>query len=352
MITSVKLHNFLSHKDTELSFDNGVTVFIGENGAGKSSIIEAITFALFGKTRRGAIEDVIRDGETQAYTQIYFEVNGKKYQAIKKIHGNTSPQELLDDNSLPIAKGKEKVSEEIKKIIGLDYDTLGIASIVPQGQLTEIIQSDNGIKLRSLIDKVIGTGKYSAAEKGLGEGITAFREYLTEKYNNTDEDVENVQMEINHAEKIIANSKPQKEKLEEMAESFKEKIKKLQEKKEELSVKHEKIVHLNDKETNVWKAIKQEISSLNNHNEEHSKIIQKCEESFGVIKAKSRTEDMLNSKNHKKKDIDEKISLSIQEIIDFSEIDNVSVETIKTGFTHFKSAFGKGMQYVSLVKSI
>jgi len=149
MITSVKLHNFLSHKDTELSFDNGVTVFIGENGAGKSSIIEAITFALFGKTRRGAIEDVIRDGETQAVTQIYFEVNGKKYQAIKKIHGNTSPQELLDDNSLPIAKGKEKVSEEIKKIIGLDYDTLGIASIVPQGQLTEIIQSDNGIKLRS-----------------------------------------------------------------------------------------------------------------------------------------------------------------------------------------------------------
>ena len=194
MITSVKLHNFLSHKDTELSFDNGVTVFIGENGAGKSSIIEAITFALFGKTRRGAIEDVIRDGETQAVTQIYFEVNGKKYQAIKKIHGSTSPQELLDDNSLPIAKGKEKVSEEIKKIIGLDYDTLGIASIVPQGQLTEIIQSDNGIKLRSLIDKVIGTGKYSAAEKGLGEGITAFREYLTKKYNNTDEDVENLSL--------------------------------------------------------------------------------------------------------------------------------------------------------------
>jgi len=324
MITSVKLHNFLSHKDTELSFDNGVTVFIGENGAGKSSIIEAITFALFGKTRRGAIEDVIRDGETQAVTQIYFEVNGKKYQAIKKIHGSTSPQELLDDNLLPIAKGKEKVSEEIKKIIGLDYDTLGIASIVPQGQLTEIIQSDNGIKLRSLIDKVIGTGKYSAAEKGLGEGITAFREYLTEKYNNTDEDVENVQMEISHAEKIIANSKPQKEKLEEMAESFKEKIKKLQEKKEELSVNHEKIIHLKDKEDSVWKAIKQEISSLVAGNEEHSKIIQKCEESFGVIKAKSKTEDMLNSKNHKKKDIDQKISECVGRLLKYNDRKNVA----------------------------
>jgi len=49
MITSVKLHNFLSHKDTELSFDNGVTVFIGENGAGKSSIIEGHHICTFWK---------------------------------------------------------------------------------------------------------------------------------------------------------------------------------------------------------------------------------------------------------------------------------------------------------------
>jgi len=99
MITSVKLDNFLSHKDTELTFDNGVTVFIGGNGAGKSSIIDAMTFALFGKTRRGTNEETIRDGENQAATQIYFEVNGKKYQAIKKIQKNNSPHQLLDNNS-------------------------------------------------------------------------------------------------------------------------------------------------------------------------------------------------------------------------------------------------------------
>ena len=324
MITSVKLDNFLSHRDTELTFDNGVTVFIGGNGAGKSSIIDAITFALFGKTRRGTKEENIRDGENQAATQIYFEVNGKKYQAIKKILKNNSPHQLLDSNSSPIAIGTEKVSEEVKKIIGLDYDTLGIASIVPQGQLTEIIQSDNGIKLRNLIDKVIGTGKYSAAEKGLGEGIAAFREYLTEKYNKTDKDVENVQMEINHADKIISESKPQKEKLVKMAESLKEKIKEIQEKKEELSVNHEKIIHLKDKEDSVWKSIKQEISSLTTGNEEHSKIIQKCEESFGVIKAKSRTEDMLNSKEHKKKDIDQKISECDGMLLKYNDRKNVA----------------------------
>jgi exonuclease SbcC len=308
MITSVKLDNFLSHRDTELTFDNGVTVFIGGNGAGKSSIIDAMTFALFGETTRGRNEEVIRDGENQAVTQIYFEVNGKKYQAIKKILKNNSPHQLLDSNSSPIATGTEKVSEEIKKIIGMDYETLGIASIVPQGELSGIIQSSNGRKLRDLIDKVIGTGKYSAAGDGLSEGITAFRNYLREKYNNTDQDVDKIQQEINDAEQIISESKPQKEKLEKVAESFKEKIKKLQEKKEELSVNYEKIMHLSDKESDVWKTVKREISSLATNNQEHSKIIQRCEESFSIIKEKSKTEDVLNSKNHKKKDVEQKIA--------------------------------------------
>ena len=84
MITSVKLGNFLSHKDTELTFDNGVTVFIGDNGAGKSSVIDAMTYALFGKNTRGLHGETIRDGENQAVTQIHFDVNGKTYHAIKK----------------------------------------------------------------------------------------------------------------------------------------------------------------------------------------------------------------------------------------------------------------------------
>ena len=308
MITSVKLDNFLSHRHTELTFDNGVTVFIGGNGAGKSSIIDAMTFALFGETTRGKNEEIIRDGENQAATQIYFEVNGKKYQAVKKILKNNSPHQLLDSNSSPIAIGTGKVSEEIKKIIGLDYETLGIASIVPQGELSGIIQSSNGRKLRDLIDKVIGTGKYSAAGNELSEGITAFRDYLREKYDNTDLDVDKIQQEINDAEQIISESKPQKEKLEKIAESFKEKIKKLQEKKEELSVNYEKIMHLSDKESDVWKTVKREISSLATNNQEHSEIIQRCEESFSVIKEKSKTEDVLNSKNHKKKDVEQKIA--------------------------------------------
>ena len=41
MIKSVELVDFLSHSDTKLEFDNSTTVFVGQNGAGKSSIIDS-----------------------------------------------------------------------------------------------------------------------------------------------------------------------------------------------------------------------------------------------------------------------------------------------------------------------
>jgi exonuclease SbcC len=52
MIKDIQLKDFIAHRDTKLEFGKGVTIFVGHNGSGKSSIIDAITFALFGKHTR------------------------------------------------------------------------------------------------------------------------------------------------------------------------------------------------------------------------------------------------------------------------------------------------------------
>ena len=71
---------------TEIQLDrNSTTLIIGENGSGKSSVIDGITFSLFGKTTRGNEEDLLRDGENQAYTKTNFVINGQNFTAIKKI---------------------------------------------------------------------------------------------------------------------------------------------------------------------------------------------------------------------------------------------------------------------------
>lgn len=62
MIKDINLHNFISHRDTSLSLDKGITIFVGHNGSGKSSIIDAITFALFGEHTRKSNKNLILRG--------------------------------------------------------------------------------------------------------------------------------------------------------------------------------------------------------------------------------------------------------------------------------------------------
>jgi len=72
MITSIELVDFLAHSDTKLEFENGVTVFVGDNGAGKSSMIDAITFALFGQHTRKSNKSLIKRGSNQGFARIGF----------------------------------------------------------------------------------------------------------------------------------------------------------------------------------------------------------------------------------------------------------------------------------------
>src|SRR5919112_5242222 len=69
MIKKLVLNNFLSHKDTCIRFDPGITVFVGHNGSGKSSIIDSITFALFNEHTRKNNKNLITTGIDQTLSE-------------------------------------------------------------------------------------------------------------------------------------------------------------------------------------------------------------------------------------------------------------------------------------------
>ena len=150
MIRSIELVNFLAHSNTELEFDNGATVFVGDNGAGKSSIIDAITFSLFGKHTRKNNKSLIRRGTNQGFVKIGFSANGKNYQALRKIDskgGLAQFSEYVDGKLIPIVEGERKLGLDedmtghIEKTLGMDFKKLKIASIVQQGELNSIIKA-------------------------------------------------------------------------------------------------------------------------------------------------------------------------------------------------------------------
>ena len=308
MITSVELGNFLSHKKSEINFDNGVTVFIGENGSGKSSVIDGIMFSLFGRTTRGSEEELLRDGENQAYTKTNFTINGQNFTAIKKIQKKgTGEHKLLGHSGEPIAIRSTEMKDEIQRLIGLDYDTLQIASIVPQGQLTDIISSKT-TKLRNLIDKVMGAEHFSKTAIKIVEGVTAFRQHLHEQYNYTDSDISRLENEIKDAKQTRINSSNGLEEFETKQKDAEfardETLKKLDGLKESESKKK----LLSEKENSIWQEARNEITRLGKEKDEKSAIVKKCGPCLETIKGKPNVDELLTKEESQKKELETEIS--------------------------------------------
>ena len=100
-IQALTLKNFMSHKDTTLDLANeGIYNLVGENGSGKSSIREAISWCLFGKSRcKGAGEDLIHNEENEMQVIIEFEANGKNYSVARSLHRKESTKLELQEHS-------------------------------------------------------------------------------------------------------------------------------------------------------------------------------------------------------------------------------------------------------------
>ncbi|KKL53119.1 hypothetical protein LCGC14_2278650, partial [marine sediment metagenome] len=81
IITKIKLKNFISHNDTEIEFPYGVSILMGENGSGKSSIIDAIYYSICGEQVRGdTINDLIKEGKNSARVILNFQHGGIEYE--------------------------------------------------------------------------------------------------------------------------------------------------------------------------------------------------------------------------------------------------------------------------------
>ena len=193
-------------------------------------------------------------------------------------------------------------------MIGLDYDTLQIASIVPQGQLTNIIDPSNTTVLRNLIDKVMGAENFSKTAKKIDEGITAFRKHIREQYNYTDLDISRLENEIKDAKQIRINSNKDLEKFEKNQKDAVFARDKTLEKLDKLKESESKKKLLSEKENSIWQAARNEIARLGKEKGEKSTLVEKCGPCFKIIKEKTNIDESLTKEESRKKELEKKIS--------------------------------------------
>ena len=298
MIKSIELVDFLSHSDTKLELDNNTTVFVGHNGAGKSSIIDAITFALFGEHTRKNNKSLIRRGANQGFAKIEFSANGKNYQALRKINskGDLIAQfsENVNGKLMTIAEGERKqflesMKKEVEKTLGIDFEKLKIASIVQQGQLKSIIDA-KGKDKKELLNAIIGIDKLDIALGSMRTVQKEFRNHIQEKLGYDDTQIQLIENKITEYENESEDAKPRLEKLVIEKKKIEELISNLEKEIETNASKESQLKELDSRKNELISYARDVIKSIQREVSEKEQTVNECKPCFEISKNKEELE--------------------------------------------------------------
>ena len=119
-LNSLHLQNFRQHADSRITFDTGLTGIIGPNGSGKTTILEAIAWALYGNSAARGTRESLRFNRAAARAtvkvELDFELAGHRYRVVR---GLTNAELYLDNARVPIANSITAVTELLHRRLGM-----------------------------------------------------------------------------------------------------------------------------------------------------------------------------------------------------------------------------------------
>jgi len=214
MIKSIRLANWRSHENTELEFSYGTNLLVGIMGSGKTSVLDGISFALFGtfpalERRQLRLEDIPRYNSAYAKVALSFAWNGSDYLIERKIERKNnrifSKADIYKDNTL-LESGTTAVSELVEEILGIDYDLFTRAIYSEQNNIDYFLSLDPK-KRKDEFDRILGLDRFEKARAGtvaLSNRLEGIADSFMDKYNKEKEE---------ELRKLIEESLQKEEKL-------------------------------------------------------------------------------------------------------------------------------------------
>lgn len=206
IFTRLKLYNFKSHEHTVISFDKGISVIVGENGAGKSTILEAISFALFKQHTGKKIDDLVRNNANSMSVELEFSSNNRDYKIVRVKKSNLKSSLFKRTSSeggyVHVCTGDREVANEIRQILDIDSDLFLNAIYIRQGEIAELVDKTPAEK-KQLIGKLLGIDSLEKSWKNLLPFITDYETQLAE-----------LKGKLYNSSELIESYKQKKEELE------------------------------------------------------------------------------------------------------------------------------------------
>lgn len=188
----LEMYGFMTYKnktfiDFTKIYDSKIFIISGDTGSGKTTIFDAISFALFGEIQREGFNsndirsDFLGGDDPITYVDFYFEIDGKNYrikripnQKAKKTRVNVNVSHSVEfykienKNEILISDGPQKTDKKIIEVIGLDYNQLNRVMILAQGEFSKFLKSNSDEKAE-LLSKIFSSYLYKEIEEKLKE---------------------------------------------------------------------------------------------------------------------------------------------------------------------------------------
>ena len=214
MIESIEIINWKAHGHTKLSFARGPNILIGHMGAGKSSVMDAISFGLFGtfpgrQNRRIDAENIIRnsnEGNMNAKVKLSFGVGNAEYVVEREITTGGQAKATLQKNGTYLQSQPQRVTEEVEKVLDMDYDLFSRAVYSEQNRLDYFLELKASDRKKQ-IDNLLGLARFAAAQ----ENNTSLVNRIREKTEDGEKAVRGFEMEKQKEELALLEEKERAE---------------------------------------------------------------------------------------------------------------------------------------------
>ncbi|WEU40349.1 MAG: SMC family ATPase [Candidatus Odinarchaeum yellowstonii] len=317
IIKSIELKNIRSYADTQIDFPTGIILFEGDIGSGKSTILLAIEFALFGLgDLKGSY--LLRLGCSSGYVKLRFEVEGKEYEVfrrlVKKSSSVTQEEGYIESEGVKRILSPSELKQAVLDILKFNEPPNPRAQSViyryalytPQEQMKEILWAKPDERLQTL-RKAFGIEDYKIALENVHEVIGDLKESVS-RYQERVRDIEAVSTKLEECRISLQQSRIQLTAVVGKYSEFEAELKKIQTELEskltvereiealksrkpllerELKEKTEKMIKLSSESYEVYRRMIDEINLI----EGLPKIDKPTEMSEGEIKNKLKELD-------------------------------------------------------------
>jgi len=168
-IKTLILENIRSHVKTMVEFSDGFSCLVGGLGRGKSSILFAIDFALFGDPLGRSYDYLLREGADVGRVALKFVENGREYtvwRALRRRNERISQDmeqlKLFEGDRLIAELKSDAVAEQLKPVVGIDRDLFREVVWMRQEHLKELLDMPPSERQRKL-DQLFGLSDYETS---------------------------------------------------------------------------------------------------------------------------------------------------------------------------------------------